>query len=194
METASKTGVSISSVTYAGIPVLLKAPVLADTNSVQQTGYYESTGTNGSSGIPTGTNNLSFTLSIAAVNIGVGVSATGVLQSSPCSHIVSTSGFTLTPSLPILSASNEFLIGTLGYKGFTGGSLTSDTIDAAWTADFSGRNAGNDLGVTAGHRVTGAASVTRTDTLSLSQNFTFVMASIKPAPSSSAKRFFWMRR
>lgn len=111
------------------------------------------------------------------------ISAYGVDQTTPRSVTATpTTGTSTSPSITIAGGSTDEL--AISASG-TGGLATSPTNDATWTSDEAGHNEGIQLA--AGHK-TGAASLTKTDTLTASNAWAMLGVSLKAAGGGSQLR------
>lgn len=135
----------------------------------------------------TGANNVSFTMNLSASYMsGAAISAYGVDQATPTTDTDSVEGSSTSPAITLSSAASE-----IGFTMLSWASLSSETNtpDATWTAitaNISAVNSGQ------GAYKTGAASITRTDTLSASTDWCIQGVAIKAgsAPAGNTSSFF----
>lgn len=131
--------------------------------------------------VATGANNIVWSWTNNAQGGTVGTqSAYGVNQSTPRTTAASAPGNDAAPTQTIASATGELVLTNFIWRSI--GAIT-DTVDGTWTQDYKLTSAGGlDL---AGAHLAGAASVTRTDTLSGSANWAVMGVALKAATVSS---------
>lgn len=130
------------------------------------------------------TADITFTSAASTAQVGGGQYLYGVDQTSPRTDTDSATGTSTSATYPTMtSATDEVCIGATGID-FT----PTMTIDAAWTLDFNVMNAASDVRLVVGH-ITGAASINRADTLSVSDFWIVAGMCINAEPVSGNKNF-----
>lgn len=126
----------------------------------------------------TGTHNWVGTAASSAQIGGAVLSAYGVDQTTPVSNSnkAGNSGST-SPSVTCTSATDELVFSFLGWH--RGNTSMTDTLDGSWTQIT--QQIGDGYLGTSGAYITGASSVTRTDTLSTSKQWAILAYSLKAA-------------
>lgn len=168
---------TVSSITYAGVALTLRL-TSATFGGARVVYLYDLVAPT------TGTNNVVITMSGLAQIVGGSWSAYGVDQTTPRSNTVNTTGTSAAPSGTLTSATDEVAVTVVGWRCNTG---VTDTPDATWTSDWDVELSATAVGG-AGSHITGAASVTRTDTLSGSNDWGIVGASLKAVAGGTVGR------
>lgn len=160
-----------SSATYNAVGETLR--VSRTTSSDCNTYYYDLVNP------ATGAHNVVVTAAASIVQASVSQSAYGVDQTTPRSTTANAGGSSTSPSITFASAADELAITCLGWARTAG--TQTDTLDAGWTQSGTQQNPSSGFGACSSAHKTGAASVTRTDTLSVSKDWALVGMSLKAA-------------
>lgn len=135
----------------------------------------------------TGTNTVSLTQNLSAGEFAASaISAYGVDQATPTTDTDSATGASTGPTLTLSSAASEIAFTVVGWDRLTSVTNTPDGTWTAVTADL-----GSALACQGAYK-TGAASVTRTDTLSASADWLIQGVAMKAssAPAGNTSSFF----